>query len=222
MVRDDIRAQHDLMKDKSFKDKLKYYWYYYKNKVVVTLILAIFIICLITSLFESSKDKSIFVILINSNLKDSSDTSLINNFVLSHNINQKAHPAVLDVSLQIQKDLSDSFSKNNEEKLWFYLQEDYADVVMGNDWLLNTYADMKPFLDLSDSLPTDLYALYHDNLYYHEYEEYGNIPIAINISNCTKLKSSGIYNDSDTLFFAIPVTSKRIDTAIDFLKYLSE
>ncbi len=222
MIHDEIHKQQELIKNKSWKDKLGYFIYYNKIKLAAGIIIFIFLLCLLSGILENSKKKSIFVVLVNTTLEDSSQTTLLEDFMSSRSISPNSNPGILDLSIKIARASSDALTENNKERLWFYLQEDHIDIVAGNDWLLDIYSDIKPFRDLSEVLPEDLQEKFVAGFYYYDYEEYGKIPIAVDVSGCDKLKNTGIYPKEDQLFLAIPVTSSHLDTAIDFLRYLYE
>jgi hypothetical protein len=222
MINNDRSKQRELIKVRIFKERLSYFWYYNKMKLIFVSVITIFVICLIANMFHSSKEKSIFVVLTNTKLNNITDTTLVDDYVKSRHINTGAHPADFDISIKFNQDSSNPISENSLEKLWIYLEDDNVDIVVGNDYMLDSFSDMKPFKNLSEVLPKDLYEKYKDNFIYYDYEKHAKIPIAIDISDCSKLKDTGIYNSEDTLILGIPVSSIRIDTAIDFLRYLYE
>lgn len=220
MVRDDIKKQRELMKNKSLLKKVNYFIFYNKFKVLIAFLITFLLIYELTGIIHNEMEKSISVIMVNSNYYNENDISLLKDYARSRSINTKKYPTDLDLSIHIVPNISNASRQITRQKLLDSLQKDHIDIMIGNEWLLDGYASKKLFSDIRKLLPDDLYDKFKNNIIYCKYENGDKIPVAINITDCSKLKDTKIYPKKEQLFLAVPVNSQHTDVAIDFIRFL--
>ena len=222
MIKEEVKEQQSKMKDKSRREKAGYFWYYYKVHVIVSVVVVIALISLVRGIVENSKVPSIYVAMVNSNLFDSSESSLVDDFANSRKFDVDKHPAKFDVSYQMTEGVADNTSLGSSQKLMALLSSKDIDVLIANEWVIKDYAEMAAFANLKETLPNDLYEKVADDLIYFEYEDDGKVPIGIDISDNPKITADNTYKEDTPPIVTIGNNSERQETAIDFIRYLYE
>lgn len=220
MIQDEIKEQQKKLKDKSFKEKFQYFWHYYKIHVFAILF-AIFTIGLFTSAaIKESREPSIYVTLINSSLTSEADTTLLKDYVKSRQIDTDAHPAKLDFTLQMDASLTNKVSLASSQKYMSMLSTGKTDVILCDQWIIDEYAALDAYENLETCLAPEDFAQIKDRLYYCEVNEKGKIPVAFYANDVEQVLSASLYGEKNPPLIAIGRTSKRKDTAADFIHYL--
>ena len=67
-----------------------------------------------------------------------------------------------------------------------------------------------------------LYKKVEKDLIYYEYEDDGKVPIGIQVKDNEKIMQNHSYDVADAPIVTIGLNSSRIETAVDFIKYLYE
>lgn len=220
MIQDEIKAQQDKLKDKSFSEKMEYFWYYYKIHVFVVLFIIISLSIFISAAIKDSKEPSIYVTLINSNLGSEADTTLLSDYVSARNIDTKEHPAKMDFTLQMSSTQADDASMASSQKYMSMLTSGKMDVILCDQWIIDEYAILDAYENLETYLSPEDFEKVKDNLYYCEVNEKGKIPVAFYATDVDKILTDSLYGKKETPLIAICRTSKRKDAAVDFIHYL--
>lgn len=220
MLKDEIAKNKEIMKDKSGRERLKYFCYYYWKPAVLSLIVIGCIISFILHLIESGRESSIYVALVNCNIISEEQTDLISDYVLSRNIDTDANPARLDVGLQMSENRNDNLDVANSQKLSAFLESGSIDVLIAPEWTIESCANQAYLSNIETVLPKDLYEQLEDRLIYHTYEDDGRVPVALYVGDLPRIRS--LYEADEKPYFAIGNITERKETAVDFLRYLLE
>lgn len=220
MLKDEIAKNKEIMKDKSGRERFKYFCYYYWKPVVLSLIVIGCIISFILHLIESGRESSIYVALVNCNIISEEQTDLVSDYVLSRNIDTDANPARLDVGLQMAENRNDNLDVANSQKLSAFLESGSIDVLIAPEWTIESCANQAYLSNIETVLPKDLYVQLENRLIYHTYEDDGRVPVALYVGDLPRIRS--LYEADEKPYFAIGNITERKETAVDFLRYLLE
>lgn len=220
MLKDEIAKNKETMKDKSGRERLKYFCYYYWKPAVLSLIVIGCIISFILHLIESGKESSIYVALVNCNIISEEQTDLVSDYVLSRNIDTDKNPARLDVGLQMSENRNDNLDVANSQKLSAFLESGSIDVLIAPEWTIESCANQAYLSNIETVLPKDLYVQLENRLIYHTYEDDGRVPVALYVGDLPRIRS--LYEADEKPYFAIGNITERKETAVDFLRYLLE
>lgn len=221
-MREEEKEQWNKLKDKSFKDKFNYFWYYYKYHTIGAITVIICLIIFIYGLMENGKEPSIYLALINSGYMSVAETSLMDDFVESRSIDTDTHPARFDISMSMTQGIADNGSIANSQKLMALFNSHDLDVIISDKWVVEEYAPLSAFADLEELLPPDLYEKIQDKLFYYTYEDGETVPIGFYGDKLEKLMKDNAYSTDNPPVVTIASTSERLDTAVDFIRYLLE
>ena len=222
MIRDEVKEQQKKLEGKTFNEKLQYFWYYYKVHAFAVLFTIIALSLFISAVLKDSKEPSIYVALINSNLASEQDTTLLSDYVSSRNIDTEEHPAKMDFTMHMSADSVDDASMASSQKYMSMLSTGKADVILCDKWIIDEYAILDAYENLETYLKPEDYEKIKDNLYYREVNEKGKIPVAFYATDVDKILTDSLYGKKDCPLIAICRTSKRKETAADFIHYLLE
>ena len=220
MIRDEIKEQQKKLEGKSSKEKLQYFWYYYKIHVFVILFTILSLSLFISAVIKESKEPSIYITLINSNLSSEQDTTLLSDYIKSRNIDATKNPAKMDFTMHMSSSSADDASMASSQKYMSMLSTGKADVIFCDKWIIDEYAVLDAYENLETYLAPEDYDKIKDNLYYCDVNGKGRIPVAFYASNVDKILTDSLYGKKECPLIAICRTSKRKETAADFIKYL--
>lgn len=216
------KEQWGKLKDKPLKEKISYFWYYYKFYVIGVIVGIICLIIFISGYMESTKEPSIYVALINSGYMSIAETSLMDDYVESRNINTASSPARFDISISMTQGTADNASVANSQKLMALFQTHAMDVIISDAWVLEEYASLSAFGNLEALLPEDLYEKVQDRLYFYTFPDGSRIPIGFYGDELPKLMEDPGYSKDNPPVVAISGTTDRPESAVDFIRYLLE
>lgn len=220
MLKDEIAKNKEMMKDKSSWERFKYFCYYYWKPIVLALVAVCCIITFARHIVEYAKESSIYVALVNCNIVAEEQTDLVSGYAVSRNIDTDAHPARLDVALQMSETRNDNLDVANNQKLSAFLESGSIDVLIAPEWTIESCASQAYLANIETALPADLYEQLQDKLIYHTYEDDGRVPVAIYVGDIPKIQK--LYESDVEPYFAIGNITGRKETAADFLRYLLE
>ncbi|MBO6015584.1 MAG: hypothetical protein J6P60_03235 [Lachnospiraceae bacterium] len=220
MIRDEIKEQQKKLGEKSRKEKLQYFWYYYKIHVIVGIAVIFALFHLIPAMIQGNRENSIYVALINSLVYDDTETTLVSDYVASRDIDTQAFPPRLDYAMRIKNPPTDSFSVAYTQQFTAEMELGNIDVIISDQDMIDRYASMNAYADLTEALPKDLLDSLSDRLYYANVEGVGRIPVALYAKDVRRIKEDTLFDDSVTPMVAVAYNSHRIETAADFVHYL--
>lgn len=220
-VNDEIREQHMKMKDKSFKEKLHYFWYYYHNHTIITLVSVIVLGSLIFSI-ASRKDTAFHAIFVNG-FFDGDDAAEAANLCEYLELDTDKYEAVLDFNFILDFQAMDQYTASNFQKFTAVIAAGDLDVVLMNEEIWDQYGVQDYFMDLSEVLPPEMLEKYEDLFVYQDIpsDNKGEYPTAIKVTDAPYLSSKVMYGTRD-VYFAVLGNARNIDTSVRFLEYLYE
>ncbi|MBD5543957.1 MAG: hypothetical protein HDR01_06905 [Lachnospiraceae bacterium] len=216
------KEQWNKLKEKPFKEKASYFWYYYKFHAIGILAGIICLLLFIHGYRESTKEPSIYLTLINSRYGSIGETTLMDDYVKSRNIDTDAHPAKFDISISMTEGVSDEASVANSQKLMALFHSHTMDVIISDEWVLEEYASLSAFGDLKELLPPDLYEQIQDKLYYYTFSDGSTVPIGFYADDLPKIMKENAYSKENPPIVTISGTTNRLESAVDFIRYLLE
>lgn len=241
MIRDEIKKQTVKMKDMTFRQKAGYISDYYKWPIIITILAIIGIAAFIHERVTATTN-IFYCEMVNSNVYSEELCSLLPDFeATDKSFNPKKEDMFIDYSMHIDKDNPDTTSMTYQEKMAAMFNVAQLDVVIANKAVIDDYASMDAFADLSTTLPKDLYQKLQDSgyeIYYADITDDSSssssvkkVPAGVYIGNCPAFKkgytdSDGnklpIYPDGDeyTPIFTIAANAPHTDISIAFLRYL--
>ena len=222
MIRDEVKEQHKKLEGKTFEEKVQYFWYYYKVHVFAILFAILAISLFVSAAIKDSKEPSIYVALINSNLASEQDTTFLSDYVTSRNIDTKKHPAKMDFTMHMSATTADDASMASSQKYMSMLSTGKADLILCDQWIIDEYAILDAYENLETYLTPEDYEKIKDQLYYCEVNGKGKIPVAFYATDVDKVLTDSLYGKKDCPLIAICRTSKRKEAAADFIHYLLE
>lgn len=219
-VNDEIREQHQKLKDRPFKEKLSYFIDYYKVHVIVTILVLLLGGNLIYTIV-TQKDIALYTICINSLPSNNIDT-YISEFETFAEINTEDFEVNIEPAFSLDLDGGDMYSIANVQKMIAMISAMELDSVFTDQELLEYYGKEASYADLSTILPEEILEEYSDSLYYMDVPDdgKGEIPIGIDVSSSAKLQEMNLYPGVSPVYYAIVSNSQRTDTAVEFLNYL--
>ena len=220
MLKDEIAANKEKMKEQGKWARFKYFWYYHWVHAVLILIALFCIVTYIRHFIEASKEPYIYVAMANSALLTEEETDLVTDFAISRGADLKVNPAQLDVTYQMSQTHNSSLDVSYSQKMSAYLEKGKIDILIAPEWILDSCANQAYLADLKSLLPEDLYNSCKSRLIYFTYEEDGDVPIGIYVGDLPKIKD--FYGEEEKPYLAVGYLALHQDTAFEFLRYLLE
>lgn len=251
-VMDEFKKEREMLKGKSFKEKLDYFWYYYKLHVFV---IAFALILLITTIYDvvTQKDTIFYAAFLNS-FETEIDEEFIGEFAKLTDINFDKEEIYLDTNMYFNVAEYDQASLAAVQKFLAMSSNAEIDVVVADRDVFSSYADSGFFLDLHNYLTEEQLEKYADHFYYFDagllddevdYEEvyYSEMaipkdtverrdpsgmekPVAVGLflddEMKAKLVEAGYYGEVQEIIFGIMGSEENKEYCQQFLDWLVE
>lgn len=250
-ITDEIREQTKKFKDMTPKEKAGYIWDYYKVPIIVVVVLLIGGAILISDVRNNMKPTYIEVAMINTNFAIDPSNTLEDDFVRCANVDTVNNKVFFEVDYNFPDDYFDTTAMAYQQRLVSQYSANELDVVIGPVKPMVTAADCGGYADLMEILPRELiddltergyeFFTYNGRRYTDEektymsaedLEEINNFKpyiAGIYLDNCSYLNNQGEYgaydlatNEDERPILTIPVTTQRLDHAIEFIKFITE
>lgn len=247
-VMDEFKEERAAMKEKSFKERFDYFWDYHKGHVIITAIAVILVSSLVTQIINR-KETAFFVAMLNCiDLTDSSGEYAAA-FEAHAGINSEKETAIFDTTMHIDMSSMDEITQSSLEKMMIYLAAQEIDMVMGDEKIMENYANNETFMDLREILNTEQIAKYEPYFYYvdqavidekkaqqdamnydyvpvypdprHPEVMENPIPVGIYLDNAEELKESYYFSGEDPLI-AIVLNTLRPELSVQYIDYILE
>lgn len=239
---DEFKAERDDVKNRSFKERMKYFWDYYKWHVIGGAIGVIVVISLIYS-FVTKKETAYYVVMANM-LETYSSKDYVNEFTVLSGIDVKKQVINFDTGFVMDLERMDQATFTATQKIMVYLSNSSLDVMLGDRPVINQYAyngslgDLRNFLTKEELEKYESYFYYVDYALIRENEDSLNeditypenpmdpsamkdpIPVAILLPECKKLREA--YQFKQEQYFAVFINSKHPELNHLFLSYVME
>lgn len=250
-VSDEIKEQTKKLKDMTFKEKVSYIWEYYKAVMIIAVIVIVGIVVVVRDIRNNSKPTHFYAVFVNSNFRLDDTNTLEDDYIRCMNVDTDKEHVFFSYDIYLDPEYFDTTSLAYQQKLVSLYSDGDVDVVAGPVDIMESSADCNEYADLEKVLPKDLldeleekgYELYYypghrysdDDLKYLTKEEIEALddqePYAagIYLDNCSYLSNMGEYGAYDLTddpdkraVITIPATTKRLDRAIEFIRFITE
>ncbi len=190
---DEFKEQREAMKQKSFRERLDYFWYYYKTTTIITVCVAVFAIIMIVDVV-TAKDTAFYVTFLNC-FPTGRDTEFMDEFGELTDIDFDKYDIYLDTSLRLNLDEYSQASLNAAQKFLAMAATGEIDVVVSDRDLFSTYADNGNFMSVDNYLTEEQMERYKDYFYYFDaavldeeidYDEIYNSDLAVPEDNAER------------------------------------
>lgn len=245
-VMDEFREEREAMKQKGFKEKIKYFCDYYKWHVIGGVALAAFAISLMHSIL-THKDWAFYGAFINAYQTPSYDT-FREEFAARAGIDLKEFDVQFDTSMYVTDNAHDQSTLDTMERLTVYIAAGDVNVMAGGPYVINQYAYSDFFQDLRQILPQDLQEQLEPYYYYMDaalaaelkaQQENGTmasaprypsdpanaesmtvpVPVGLYIQDCPRIQEAFIFQDSEVILGAMCNVSD-IDAVVQLLRFI--
>lgn len=163
-VMDDIKKETSKMKDKSFKEKLAYFWGYYKFHTLAAVALLIMVIWFIHDIVTRNEN-AFYALLVNAggyNMEDDAG----NEFAESAGIDLKQYDIKIDTSVVYDPEVFSQDSYYGAMKLSALLAAGEVDTFVSRENVFTNYALDESFFQLDEVMTAEQIAAYEGDIYY--------------------------------------------------------
>lgn len=219
-LRDEIRLQHDKLKDQPFSQKLDYFWDYYKVHCIIVFLSA----CLFGSILHgilSQKETVLSIALINA-FPNVEDEILMADFENWLGLNTSKQQVLLDSSYYINDDSTSPYADTYEQKFSTNAMAGQLDVVLADRDKFDFYGNQGFFRDLTALLSQEEFQQHQDDFYYVDLPNDNSdekVPVGIKISDVDRICQTSCYPNTDA-YFGIVSGTGRTEAALLYLGYL--
>lgn len=221
-LRDEIRLQHDKLKDQPFSKKLDYFWDYYKIHCIVVLFSA-FLFGSILHGILSQKETVLSIAFINA-FPNVEDEILMEDFENWLGLNTKKQQVLLDSSYYIDDTSTSPYADTYQQKFSTNAMAGQLDVVLADWEKFDFYGNQGFFQDLTPLLSEDEFLqhqgdFYYVNLPYDDSDQ--QVPVGIKINKVNRICQTSCYPNTEA-YFGIITGTEHTDTALSYLNYLQQ
>lgn len=221
MMKDEIRAQKERVKQMSRRERFKYFWYYQWKWVALAVAVIAFLCYLGFTIYKNSFEEYVYVALVNCDItKSQQSQELMEGYAASRNVDTSQTPVSINTKLSIPEEATGALSVANSQTLQAYIETGDYDVLIGNTWIIDGFASQGYLCDLKAQLPADLYEKVKDRLYEFTYDNGETYAIGFYSDDLPAITS--LYTEDSRPIIALPASSKSLDVGIDFIRYLYE
>lgn len=168
-IRDEVKLQRAKMKDKPFKEKVKYFWKYYKIHTIITIGVLLFVFSLVHSI--ANKKTNVFLCFtINSYGLDSEVIS--QSFADYAGIDTAKYDCFISTSYSLQPKLTDTYALTASQAIDVQIASGSLDAMMVDSACFYEYALQSYFVDLRDVLSDADLEKYEPYFYYVDMADY--------------------------------------------------
>ena len=239
---DEFKEERDEIKQRSFKERMSYFWDYYKWHVIGTAV-GILVVASLLNSFLSRKEMAYYSAFVNMAQTIYSE-DYKQAFAEKAGINLKKQAIYFDSDLRIEFEKMDELTTSSIQKIMVYLAAGDMDSMVGDLDTTNRYAYNGVFTDLREFLTEEEFQKYEPYFFYADkklieaaagevaldfefpatpsdpsgMEE--PIPVAIKLDQCPKFREC--YAMGPDQYVAIMITNKHPELNHVFLNYLFE
>ena len=239
---DEFKAERDEIKNRSFKERMKYFWDYYKWHVIGGAV-AVFVVVSLIHSYVTRKDTAYYVVMANM-VENLTSEEYLQEFTELSGIDQKKEAICFDSDFMMDLKAMDQSTFTSTQKIMVYLSGGNLDTMLSDLSVTNQYAYNESLADLRTFLTAEEMEKYEPYFYYVDYalirengdsindtidypEDPSNptamaepIPVAIRLPECQKLRQA--YTFSEEQYFSVFINSKRTELNHLFLSYVME
>lgn len=246
-VMDEFKAEREAMKNKSFKERLLYFWDYYKWHVIGGAA-GLFLLGTLIHDVLTNKDYAFYGAFINTApLYDAEE--FVDAFEAKLPLDFENEEAVLDATYYISENANNDLSVSSAQKMIIYISAGDVDVIATDEGTISNYALNESLFDLRTILTEEQIASYEDYFYYVDMEQIRlktldeansveptpvdqidprrpdlmtePIPVAIYVPEDSRVLSYYLFSEGEPVL-AVPVTGTNVDWSLMFIDYALE
>ncbi len=227
-------------KDLDRKKKAEFIWDYYKFWIIGGLIAIVLLCTFISDYRENSKPTYLYVEMLNSNFGFDNTNTLYDDFVREEGIDLSKEHLTIGTEASLSVDNFDTTMIAFQQRLVANYASGDLDVVIGPKEIIEGPANWDCYANFDQIVPKDLmdelrdreYDFYvfdpsKDEIEESEGEDVSPYIAGIYLDNCSYLNDQGEYgaypvaqSEGERPVLAISANSKRIDHAIEFVRFL--
>ncbi len=250
-IHEEIREQQKKLKDRTFREKLSYFWDYYKVHTIVTILVVI-----VGSIFIrdalNAKEQAFSAIMLNSYGHEYQEM-FQNDFAEYADIDLNVYDCVIDTSSTLSYESMSQMDMAVSQKITAMSQTEGIDVMVSDNAPFANFSSGMMFVDLREELSTAEYEKYESYFYYIDaaligvekelvYDEEGMpvivdesidhsdpstmadpMPVGIYLTDSAKLKEWHCYEGfEESPIFGFVFSSGQKEKGHLFLEYLME
>lgn len=224
-VLDEFREEREAMKQKSFKERAKYFWQYHKLQIIVPVVLVLIIVYIIHGMLTNTEEILNGVFLNCSTVENEYvNQGLIEDFAEVQGIDTDKYDIhfTTDVNYEVgDEDQASSVNQTANETLTIYAQAGTLDFVVGSHEVMEDLVNKKYFVDLTDVLSEEQCEKYESYFIYKETEAGGQVPLLIDMSQSECMQE--VYgNSEETLAIGISLNAPHPEVIAGFIDYMME
>ncbi len=220
MIKEEIKAQKEKVRQMSRLEQFRYFWYYNWIKIALGCVALLLVVYFALTIYHNRNNESIYVAMINSVMTGDDQQALMDGFVQSRQIDTTDAPARIHANTQLLEDQIGNLSLANSQTLQAYMETGDYDVLIADEWIIRDYASQALLRDLSTALPEEMYEQVKDRLVYYDYNDGTHIPVGIYADDITKVKD--YYPDSVRPIISLAAKSPTPEIGVEFVCYLLE
>ena len=219
-LQDEIRLQHEKLRNQPFSKKLDYFWDYYKMHCIIVILSA----CMFGSILHgivTQKDTVLSIAYINA-FPNVEDEILMQDFESWLGLDSKKQQVLLDSTYYINDNSSSPYADTYEQKFSTNAMAGKLDVVLADIAKFDFYGNQGFFQDLRSLFSEEELKNYEDRLYYVNLpndETDMQVPVGIKIDCASRINETCSYPNTDA-YFGIITGTQNIDTALSYFTYL--
>ncbi len=245
-VMDEFKEERESLKHGTFKQKFSYFCDYYKWHVIVTIAATVFVISLIVQIV-TRKDIVFYAAVING-LEMPNATEYVQSFAEYAGVDTDKNQVLLDASLHLNFSVLDQQTIGSSQKLVAYIAGRDVDVFIGDETVMESYANNETFHDLSKFLSPEQYTKCEPYFYYidqavvdekmaaqktmnndyiAQYPDPRNpeamrnpVPVGIYLDNTQALKDNYYYEEDKDIILSVVANTERPETTSKFIDFL--
>lgn len=237
---DEFKEERDEIKNRSFKERMSYFWDYYKWHVIGG-ICGVFLVVSLIHTFLTNKDTAYYSAFINMAETIYSE-DYQNDFAKLANIDLEKSALYFDSDMFLDFSAMDDATVQTTQKIMVHITAGDLDSIIGDLPAIDRYAYNDVLMDLRDFLTDEELKKYEKDFYYADRAlleeakqnpklEYpadptdptsmkDPMPVAIRVNDCKKLSETYVFGENQ--YFAVIVNSKHQELNHLFLNYLKE
>lgn len=179
-VMDEFREERELMKNRSFKAKLMYFWDYYKWHTFAVIVA----ICVIISILHAflSQKTPVYNLLVINGVETNQLEYLLEDLNEKYEVNPKKEEVHVETSISIDESKYDQNTTQNVQRVQIYISAGDVDAIASDSKMFNKYAYLDVFADLRNVVSKDFLEKYKGFIFYadraviqKQAEQYANL-----------------------------------------------
>ena len=249
-VMDEFKKEREMLKGKSFKEKLDYFWYYYKLQVFAVIFVLILVVTTIRDIV-TQKDIAFYIAFLNC-FATEKDEEFIDVFAQLTDIDLEEYDVYLDTNMRFNVTEYDETSMAAAQKFLSMSSAGEIDVVVTDRDVFASYADSGFFMDLHNYLSEEQLEKYKEHFFYFDEgilddeidydaiysselalppdtaerrdpsEMESPVPVGIFLDDemCDKLTETGYFGESQEVVFGIMGSEENKEYCRQFIDWL--